>query len=44
MDLVLAGYLSVPFADRQRLASDWLPGRFISVSECLTGVQHGPEF
>nr|WP_243869514.1 hypothetical protein [Amycolatopsis granulosa] len=42
--MVLAGYLSVPFAERPSLPSDWLPGRFISVSECLTGVQHGPEF
>jgi hypothetical protein len=42
--LVRSGYLRVPRAEREGWASDVLPARFISVSECLTGVHHGPEF
>jgi hypothetical protein len=42
--LVLGGYLGVPRAEREGWQSDLLPPRFISVSECLTGVDHGPEF
>jgi hypothetical protein len=42
--LWLGGYLRVPRAEREGWASDVLPPRFISVSECLTGVHHGPEF
>ena len=42
--LLLGGYLRVPRAEREGWQSDLLPPRFISVSECLTGAHHGPEF
>ncbi|MEV5300845.1 hypothetical protein [Amycolatopsis methanolica] len=43
-ELLLAGYLAVPRAEREGCPSRWLPEPFISLSRCLTGVEHGPEF
>lgn len=43
--LVLGGYLQVPRAVRKWWQSArLLPQRIITVSECLTEVEHGPEF
>ncbi len=42
--LLLGGYLRVPRAERKGWQSNLLPPQFISVSECLTGAHHGPEF
>lgn len=41
-DFVAGGYLAVPRADRAAWQSDLLPEQFVTVSECLTGVNHGP--
>lgn len=43
-ELLLAGYLAVPRPAREGWQSRWLPESFISLSRCLTGVDHGPEF
>ncbi|EHR63200.1 hypothetical protein [Saccharomonospora cyanea] len=43
-ELILAGYLAAPRARHADWQSDLVPERFISVSECLTGVEHGPQF
>lgn len=42
--LLLGGHLRVPRAQRESWQSDLVPPRFISMSECLTGVDHGSEF
>ncbi|HEX4251423.1 MAG TPA: hypothetical protein VH008_26420 [Pseudonocardia sp.] len=43
-ELLLAGYLSVPRAVRaDRLSPILLPEMLISISDCLTGVEHGPD-